>query len=179
MPTLPHSQKTTQDTSDHTSLLPESSDLGSEDDFSDSVIDGNRLNPIKNMDCAEKTTEIASETMSPAAVATLNGITTDTTVANMENPDKTKARTLLGVTNIVNAITNTGNQDHAYYRQPVQNKDTPAADYAATEDEDNAIDALLQLSENQGLNKTFQGDNSSILSIGIYLISCSNSFKQL
>ena len=73
------------------------------------------------------------------------------------------------ITETLPGITNKDNIDHAYHRQPSHTEAPPFQDYATTEDEDNAIDALLQLSESQVATDIILGDNSTLLPIGANL----------
>ena len=81
--------------------------------------------------------------------------------------------TLHGVTvtgNVVmkplHGITGLNSLDHCYSRQTNDSLTANYDYYATTEDEDNAIEGLLQLSATDNLGVDFPGDNSQLLPIG-------------
>ena len=90
----------------------------------------------------------------------------DVDVNNKQN------ETLHGVTatgNVVmkplHGITNLNSLDHSYSRQTNDSLTANYDYYATTEDEDNAIEGLLQLSTTDNLGADFLGDNSQLLPI--------------
>ena len=84
--------------------------------------------------------------------------------------------TLHGVTvtgNVVakplHGVTNLNSLDHSYSRQTNDSLTINYDYYATTEDEDNAIKGLLQLSATDNLGADFPGDNSQLLPIGAHI----------
>ena len=70
------------------------------------------------------------------------------------------------ITESLHGITDLNVLDHSYSRQSVDCSTTNPDYYATTEDEDDAIDALLRLSAADTSLVEFPGDNSQLLTIG-------------
>ena len=70
------------------------------------------------------------------------------------------------ITKPLHGITNLNCLDHIYSRQTNDSLTANYDYYATTEDKDNAIEGLLQLSTTDNLGADFPGDNSQLLPIG-------------
>ena len=70
------------------------------------------------------------------------------------------------ITKPLHGVTDLNSLDHSYSRQTNETLTANYDYYATTEDEDNAIEGLLQLSATDNLGADFPGDNSQLLPIG-------------
>ena len=70
------------------------------------------------------------------------------------------------VMKLLHGITDLNSLDHSYSRQTNNSLPVNYDYYATTEDKDNAIEGLLQLSATDNLRADFPGDNSQLLPIG-------------
>ena len=74
-----------------------------------------------------------------------------------------------GVTVLLHGITNLNLLDHSYSRQTNDSVNGNDNYYATTEDEEDAIEGLLQLSAADNPGAKFPGDNSQLLPIGAHI----------
>ena len=70
------------------------------------------------------------------------------------------------VTKPLHGVTDLNSLDHSYFRQTNDSLTVNYDYYATTEDNDDAIEGLLQLSTTDNLGVDFPGDNSQLLPIG-------------
>ena len=70
----------------------------------------------------------------------------------------------------LHGVTDLNSLDHSYSRQTNDSLTANYDYYATTEEEDNAIKGLLQLSATDNLGADFPGDNSQLLPIGARIL---------
>ena len=108
----------------------------------------------------------------PVRTPTLHGVTKQNTSSSgydFEHGPPDANEMLPVIMETLSGVTNKDNIDHAYHRQPGNTEAPSFQNYAITEDEDNDIDALLQLSESQVAKELIPGNNSTLLLIGVKL----------
>ena len=122
-------------------------------------------------DIANMTLPVVTETLS-VITETSHGVTGQSK-SGSENDSGHKSssenKILSVVTSLLPGIMNNNTTDHAYHRQDDYTDRPTFHAYATTEDEDNAIDALLQLSKSQVADENILSDNSELLPIGANL----------
>ena len=74
-----------------------------------------------------------------------------------------------GITVLLHGVTNLNSLDHSYSRQTNDSVIVNDNYYATTEDEEDVIEGLLQLSAADNPGVEFPGDNSQLLLIGAHI----------